>query len=142
MLAHGSNLVKCEKRPGPPAANPGPVRPKLDKPQAAPAARRVLRVLYTFAGPKRKADLRKWLEIKCGQAGVDLDMAEVDILRTRSQDLMVSHHREQLRADVRGGQYDAAVTTPPCDTTTRVQWANNDGPRPVRSADRLDGFPG
>ena len=68
-------------------------------------------------------------------------MNEVDILRTNSKDLLVSHNREQIRSDVRSGEYDAAITTPPCDSTTRVQWANNDGPRPVRDATHLDGFP-
>ena len=68
-------------------------------------------------------------------------MNEVDILRTISKDLLVSHNREQIRSDVRSGKYDAAIATPLCDSTTRVQWASNDGPRPVRGATQSDGFP-
>ena len=59
-----------------------------------------LRVLYLFAGAKRRADLRHFLSSMCRERGVKLIMAEVDILRSGKHDLT---RRQQKISYLRNG---------------------------------------
>ena len=90
--------------------------------------------LYLFAGLKRKSDVASFLEEQ-GWA-----VTELDIMRSKDHDLSRNALREKLLAQVRAGDYTAILASPPCDTFSRVKFANDDGPRPTRTADHPRGF--
>ena len=100
-----------------------------------------MRVLYLFAGPRRRAELGTALqEIGAGR-GINVLMEEHDILRGEKSDLAHSK-KEQVRLDrIANGDFDVVITSPPCDTFTRAVYTNRRGPKPVRSYRHPKGFP-
>jgi hypothetical protein len=93
------------------------------------------KALYLFAGLKRKASIGDLLL----RHGWTVD--ELDILRSRKQDLSRKHLRERILGKVASGEYQLVISSPPCDTFTRVKYANSFGPAPTRSKQYLRGFP-
>ena len=93
------------------------------------------RVLYIFAGAKRRASIGDLLS-KRGWI-----VEELDILRSRKHDLSRRHLREQLIGKVSASKYLLVISSPPCDTFTRVKFANNFGPAATRSKAFLRGYP-
>ena len=93
------------------------------------------RVLYIFAGAKRRASIGDLLS-KRGWI-----VEELDILRSRKHDLSRRHLREQLIGKVSASKYLLVISSPPCDTFTRVKYANNFGPAATRSKAFLRGYP-
>ena len=93
------------------------------------------RCLYLFAGEKRRSDVSTFLK------GLGWSTIEFDIIRNRKQDLSKPAVQERLLAQIRNGNYQALATSPPCDTFSRVKYANRHGPQPTRSRDHLRGFP-
>ena len=65
---------------------------------------------------------------------------EMDILRSASDDLSSQEKRDRIMTDLANGVYDALAASPPCDTFSRVKFANRFGPQPVRTATDLEGF--
>ena len=103
---------------------------------------RVARVLYLFAGARRKSGLARSLRLACKSTGVKVFIEEIDILRGgRKHDLLRKAHRDMILAKVRRGHYILAAASPPCGTFSRSRSANNKGPRPVRSRTYPRGFP-
>ena len=93
------------------------------------------RAVYLFAGPKRRSEVGVMLK----RAGWLVD--EVDILRGGAKhDLTLNSVQAEILTKVTAGKYDLMLLSPPCDTFTRVKFANNLGPRPVRSLDYPHGF--
>ena len=56
-------------------------------------------------------------------------------------DVLRSEVRQALLDKISAGVYDVAVLTPPCNTFSRLLFANSRGPAPLRSAAHPRGFP-
>ena len=103
---------------------------------------REARVLYLFAGARRRSGLAKSLRIACKDTGIRVVVDEIDILRGgRQHDLLRRAYREKIMAKVRQGYYQLAAASPPCGTFSRSRSANNRGPKPIRSKAFPLGFP-
>jgi hypothetical protein len=101
-----------------------------------------LRVLYLFAGKRRRADIREHLEHMCHKLGYKLLMKEVDLeLHGLADDLLDDKIWDNELASLANGDWDVLLGTPPCNTHTRVVWSNSRGPKPVRSRHHPRGFP-
>ena len=109
------------RQTGPQGVSDTPVRVK-----------RTLRGLYLFAGTKRRADIRHYLQQLCRKESLNLGMVELDVLRRRMHDLSQAQRRAYYVSCARRGKYDIILAPPPCGTFTRARWANKDGPKPVR----------
>jgi hypothetical protein len=90
--------------------------------------------IYLFAGPHRQSDVGSMLREK------GWDVNEIDILRDSTQDLTLPAVSNSILSDIRSGKYKALLASPPCDTFTRVKYANARGPAPQRSHQWPRGF--
>ena len=95
--------------------------------------KRVLRVLYVFAGLKRKNSVAYYLRRKAAKFHVQVEIHEVDIQRSRKMDLTNPKVQRRHLQAIDSGAYDAVILTPPCSTFSRAVWANDRGPYPLRS---------
>ena len=103
---------------------------------------KVLRVLYLFAGKRRKNDIRAKLIIKCKRREVGLAMKEVDLLLHGEEDNMLDDGAwNQVMETVDRGDWDIQIVTPPCNDFSRARYANKRGPKPTRSRQYPRGFP-
>ena len=69
-------------------------------------------------------------------------MTEIDILQGgRKHDLTLPAVQEALLESIKQRQFDALLTSPPCDTFSRVKFSNQWGPRPTRTAEFPRGLP-
>ena len=93
------------------------------------------RALYLFAGEKRHSSVADYLI----NLGWKID--EIDILRTRKHDLTKKAFSQKLLDKIKSNCYTAVLGSPPCDTYSRVKFANRNGPRPSRTAAWRRGFP-
>ena len=101
-----------------------------------------LGVLYLFAGKARKSDVHEHLKALCDKNGVTLHMVEIDTLRDEVQhDLSATSPWESIVQRVTQREFQVVIATPPCNTHSRVVWANSAGPRPLRSRKWPQGFP-
>ena len=101
-----------------------------------------MRVLYLFAGAARKSDIESFLEELCASEHVDLRFLPVDILRGGpDNDLLPEHQRTLFIDRITQGNFDVVIVSPPCDSFSRLQWGNRNGPCPVRSHQWPWGFP-
>ena len=101
-------------------------------------------VAYVFAGPERKNDLRSFLQTWAdGFKDIELRMREIDTVRGEAadHDLSAPKLQEAFIDEVRCARYDATISTPPCNTFSRVLYANKRGPPPCRSKLYPWGFP-
>ena len=99
-------------------------------------------MLYLFAGAPRRADINSFLHAISLAQDFDLNVREVDIERSESDDLSSAQLWEQLLAEIRDGKYDVIIMSPPCGTWSRVrfQWQLHPGPRPQRNKSWPWGF--
>ena len=65
---------------------------------------------------------------------------EFDILRNPKHDLSNPRVQEELLDKIKGNCYAAVLASPPCDTFSRVKFANRLGPPPMRCALNPRGF--
>ena len=111
----------------------------LKRPQApaapVPVKARQPRALYLFSGLPRKSDVAKVLR-KLGWL-----VEELDILRSRAQDLSKTEVSERLLQRIVGNEFEAVLASPPCNTYTRVMFANDRGPQPMRTMEYPRGLP-
>ena len=91
--------------------------------------------LYLFAGTKRKSDVGEYLRKS------DWEVLEIDILLNRNHDLSKLSVRNDWLEKIKLGRFAAVIASPPCDTFSRVTFANNYGPAPVRTMEHKRGFP-
>ena len=59
---------------------------------------------------------------------------EWDICRGREFDLLDEESQQELLNRIKNGYYAAVILSPPCASWSRAPWANNWGPRPLRTA--------
>ncbi|CAE8681799.1 unnamed protein product, partial [Polarella glacialis] len=91
--------------------------------------------LYLFAGLERKSDVTSFLKKAHWQ------VEEKDILRSRAHDITKPAVAKRILASIEASKYDAVIISSPCDTFTRVKFANNFGPSPSRTLTHKRGFP-
>ena len=104
--------------------------------------KKVLRILYLFAGERRKNDIRAKLEIKCKRREVGLILKEVDLLLHGEEDNMLDDKAwHRVMESIDRGDWDLQIVTPPCSDFSRVKYANKRGPRPTRSRQYPRGYP-
>ena len=102
----------------------------------------VVRVLYLFAGARRKSGLARSLRVACNGLHLKCYVDEVDVLRGgRSHDLLNKKRQEKILIRIRRGHYHLTAASPPCGSFTRARSANKAGPRPIRSKKFPRGFP-
>ena len=93
------------------------------------------RAIYLFAGPKRKSEIGTMLK-RHGWY-----VKEIDILRGgKLHDLTLERVQESLLQAIRHHDFELMMISPPCDTFTRVKFANPWGPRPLRDLLHPHGF--
>ena len=91
--------------------------------------------IYLFAGPKRKSEIGGMLK------RFGWKVQEVDILRGgKLHDLSLGKVQNLMLKDIQDRKFDLMLISPPCDTFTRVKFANAWGPRPLRSMLHPHGF--
>ena len=145
--SHGVNPIVsaiCDHDPsdGKPAVHrkvirrkPGSSRPKLLQGDT-------LRVLYLFAGVKRKSDIASFLEKETSRRLWKLELKEVDLLQHGEEDDVLDDQVwEAILKSIREGYWHGTVGTPPCNSFSRVLSSNYAGPQPVRSRAFPYGFP-
>ena len=99
------------------------------------------RVVYLFAGARGKGSLAYYLrqEAKLRKQGVTV--MEQDMLRSvKSRNFLKESGRRRMLSLLRAGKFDWLVACPPGSSFSRARWANNQGPRPLRSATHPRGF--
>ncbi len=105
-----------------------------------PVAKKLFRVLYLFAGRHRKASVQSFLACLCKRHGLQLHMQEFDFLRSPKHDLTRLKLQSRLRSKIASCFYHLVLSSPPCNTFSRAR-ENPPGPKPMRSATHLRGFP-
>ena len=70
-----------------------------------------------------------------------MEFEEWDITNGAEFDLLREDVRKRILTNLRNGEYAAVLMSPPCGTWSRAPWANQLGPRPLRSASHPWGFP-
>ena len=85
--------------------------------------------IYLFAGQHRKSSIGAMLTSEGWK------VFELDILISKRHDLTNSSLRASLLARIDSGEFDLVIASPPCNTHTRVKFANSFGPPPTRTKD-------
>ena len=101
---------------------------------------RVFRVLYVFAGVKRKPDVGSHLQELANSCDFTLECHEIDFYRDPTHNVLEGKFWKSLDK-VTSKYYDIVIVTPPCNTFSRSLNANRLGPRPMRSKEWPWGFP-
>jgi hypothetical protein len=109
-----------------------PLGPAADDPP------RAIAVLYAFCGAPRPGDLAKSLA-ELNSTSLQTTVEEFDLVR--GTDLLSVPLVQSLVGRILKGEFQAVVASPPCSSWSRLQWANDLGPRPVRSWGHPLGFP-
>ena len=125
--------VKADKSSASPFSISTPACLQAPLIQAIPRRKKFC-ALYLFAGLKRKSDIGQFLR------KLQWHVEELDILRDKSHDLTMEKVSQKVLQRVRAGEFTAVLASPPCDTYSRVKWANDLGPRPTRSFEYPRGF--
>ena len=95
-----------------------------------------------FSGRKRKTSLANVLRQWSSQhEEFDIEVEEWDIANGDAFDLLNERNRSSLMARLQAGEFAMVVMSPPCGTWSRAPWANQFGPRPLRSFGEPWGFP-
>ena len=102
--------------------------------ELTPAKRRRT-ALYLFAGEARKSDIPACL------SKFNWNVISVDILRSAKDDLTIPATAQGFLERIKAAEFEALLASPPCDTFTRVMFANRLGPPPLRTIQHLRGLP-
>lgn len=100
-----------------------------------------MRILYLFSGQRRKTSVAVILQKKAAEAGITVEIEEVDIAVRPADDLSVEKVQQYYLERIARGEYHVVIATPPCSTWSRVRGANCRGPPMVRSRGYPWGFP-
>eukprot|EP00435_Cladocopium_sp_Y103_P033021 s4108_g8.t1 len=102
-----------------------------------------LRVVYIFAGHRRRADAREHLQVLAAKHAFNLQLHEVDLVRGLDQDVLDEVYWTNLLQFIRDFKPLCTIATPPCSTYSRARhlYKKHPGPRPIRSRDFPGGFP-
>ena len=101
----------------------------------------ILNVLYCYAGEKRKSAMREAIEAELHEREA-LALEEIDLLQGGAQhDLLDKSVEGRLAERIDAMEFDCTLCSPPCESWTRLKFANGRGPGPVRSRAWTHGFP-
>ncbi|CAE8650563.1 unnamed protein product, partial [Polarella glacialis] len=114
---------------------------KVAGPVEGVGTKRTLKVLYLFAGVKRKQSVRDCLLKLARGREFGVEVTELDICRQKTVNFARLHVRQKWLSKISAGEFDSVLSTPPCSSFTRAMWANKLGPSPMRSYDHPKGFP-
>ena len=108
---------------------------KAEKPFSTGSEVPCLKVVYVFAGHRRRADVREHLESLALSSGFTLDMHEFDLMRDPKHDVLQDEMWSSLKDFIRKLQPFCVIATPPCSTYSRARhfYKVSPGPRPIRS---------
>lgn len=87
------------------------------------------RILHLFSGPSERSD---GLAAELAARGWSCD--EYDIVNGPLQDLAADQVWEEVMKKIEDGLYQAMLAGPPCNTFTNARKENDNGPKPLRSA--------
>ena len=74
--------------------------------------------------------------------GMKVVMEEIDVSnQAKKHNMLQKRNKELYLGKIARGEYAAVIASPPGSTFSRVRWANRKGPRPIRCARHLRGFP-
>ena len=108
---------------------------------SAGTGRPVVHVCYLFAGKHRESDLAEQIKVRLQGEGLLSEIDAFDLLRGGdSHDLSSIALREQIIEDIEN-KYGIVVSSPPCNTYSRLNWSEDPGPRPIRCRTHPRGFP-
>ena len=108
---------------------------------SAGTGRPVVHVCYLFAGKHRESDLPEQIKVRLQGEGLLSEIDAFDLLRSGdSHDLSSIALREQSIEDI-DNKYGIVVSSPPCNTYSRLNWSEDPGPRPIRCRTHPRGFP-
>ena len=82
----------------------------------------VMKVLYLFAGKKRRCDMGSALRREAKRQGAIVQIKEVDVLRQGARgDLLGRTIQKRILDQIRGGLYDMVIASPPCSSFSRAR---------------------
>ena len=111
------------------------ILPNLQPAAAASLTVFTRKALYIFSGIKRKASIGDFL------ASRGWTIVELDILRSKHHDLTRPCNQKKILDRIAAKEFHLVISSPPCDTFTRVKMANKNGPPPTRSRSHPRGWP-
>ncbi len=102
-----------------------------------------LKIVYVFAGHRRRADVREHLEQFAKSWGFTLEMHEFDLMRDPKHDVLQDEMWLELKSFIRQLKPFCVIATPPCSTYSRARqfYKVSPGPRPIRNRQFPLGFP-
>ena len=117
--------------------------PKDERPPSSGSEVPYLKIVYVFAGHRRRADVREHLENLAQSAAFTLDMHEFDLMRDPKHDVLRDEMWSNLKDFIRKLQPFCVIATPQCSTYSRARhfYKVSPGPRPIRSRQYPLGFP-
>lgn len=80
-----------------------------------------LKVVYVFAGHRRRADVREHLEDLAKSQGFTLNLHEVDLVRGQDHDVLDETVWTNLVSFIRDFSPFCIIATPPCSTYSRAR---------------------
>lgn len=98
----------------------------------------VFLVLYCFCGEERRGDVKEWL-LHWLPSDISLQMTEIDLARDGTSNLNDPGLQERVLQLIETHHF--VLSTPPCNTFTRLVWSNRNGPGPLRSHQWQRGYP-
>ena len=102
-----------------------------------------LKVVYVFAGHRRRADVHEHLSQLAHTLGFRLEMHEFDLMRDPKHDVLQEEMWKNLKVMIQELKPFCVIATPPCSTYSRARqfYKVSPGPRPIRSRQFPKGFP-
>ena len=101
-----------------------------------------VKVMYLFAGKRRKADVGSYLKEAHDAGRISLVLKEYDIEISPQHDLTQKELWDDIWKTLEEGDW-VVIVSPPCNTFSRArfQYKEHPGPRPLRTAVWPRGFP-
>ena len=87
-----------------------------------------MHVCYLFADKHRESDLAEQIKVRLQGEGLLSEVDAFDLLRGEDSHELL----EQIIEDIEN-KYGIVVSSPPCNTYSRLNWSQNPGPRPIPS---------
>ena len=104
---------------------------------------RALVITHFFSGYRREGDIHKIIEQRAQANGDHIFVISVDLcMQRKSADLATHKALTWWKERALTGQLIAVGGGPPCETYTAARQGDDQGPRPIRSADEPLGLPG
>ena len=97
-------------------------------------------MLYLFSGRRRRTSVASYIRQWSNHGEFEIEVEEWDITNGAQYNLLDEQVQQQLLARISNNEFLAVLMSPPCGTWSRAPWANQFGPRPLRSSQAPWGF--